>query len=306
MMQNLNDMIIFAKVAESQGISPAARALRIPKSKVSRRMQALEDELGVGLLERSTRSVHLTEAGSIFYQHCKRMVEEAESARISVNQLMEAPRGLLRINTSVSIGQYLIAPHLSEFMAAYPEIKIDLQLENRRVDVIAEGYDVVVRVGDLPDSEMVSKRLLKGRALMYASPDYLKKNGAPKKLGDIQQHRVLVMSDVPKSDQWTLQNRQQLENITIFPQVTTNDFPSLLRLTTSGAGIALLPDFLSRGYQERGELQQVLPQWKSPAYALHALYPSHRGLTLKTRAWLDFFSEKLNRTPPPSGSSPHI
>ena len=133
-MIDLNDMLIFSKVAEVQGISPAARALRMPKSKVSRRMVALENELGVRLLERSTRAVHLTEVGEIYFQHCKRIVEEANSARESVHQMLNAPRGHLRISTSVTIGQFLLAPHLGEFMATYPEVELEVDLNNRRVD----------------------------------------------------------------------------------------------------------------------------------------------------------------------------
>ena len=181
-VNDLNDMVIFAKVAEVQGISPAARALRMPKSKVSRRMAALEEELGVRLLERSTRAVHLTEVGEIYFQHCRRIVEEASSARESVSRMLEAPRGQLRINASVAIGQHLLTPFIGEFMNLYPEIELDVRLDNRRVDLIAEGYDVVVRLGKLEDSALVSKQLGADHSILVASADYLKRTGTPKRL----------------------------------------------------------------------------------------------------------------------------
>ena len=293
-MENLNDTIIFAKVAELQGISPAARALRIPKSKVSRRMQALEDELGIRLLERSTRSVHLTEAGGLFYQHCKRIVEEAESARTTVSQLMETPRGRLRINASVSTGRYLLAPHLGEFLTTYPEIELNLQLDNRQVDIIAEGYDLVVRVGDLPDSNLISKRLGIGTAKLYAAPEYLERAGTPKRISDLPGHRILVMSDVPKPDEWVLRNRKEEKTIRFHPHSESNDFSILVELVSSGCGIALIPDFIALEALQAGRIQAVLPAWQAPEYHFHALYPSARGRTLKLRAWIDFFSERLS------------
>ena len=199
-MNDLNDMVIFAKVAELQGISPAARALRMPKSKVSRRMAALEDELGVRLLERSTRAVHLTEVGEIYFQHCKRIVEEADSARESVTQMLEVPRGHLRINASVAIGQHLLTPFLGEFMALYPEIELEVQLENRRVNLIREGYDVVVRLGNLEDSALISKPLGEDHLILVASASYLKEMGTPQRVSDLKNHRCRLLCDAERSD----------------------------------------------------------------------------------------------------------
>lgn len=295
-MHDLNDMVIFSKVAELQGISPAARAMRIPKSKVSRRMVALEDELGVRLLERSTRAVHLTEVGKIYFQHCKRIVEEANSARESVQHMLDAPRGHLRISTSVTIGQYLLAPHLGEFMAEYPEIEIDVNLNNRRVDVIAEGFDLVVRVGDLQDSTLVSKRLGSDHLKLFASPEYLKKNGTPKQLSDLDEHKLLVMSDSARPGQWTLTGPgNQQETVSANPYATTNDLAMIRQIAIDDSGITLLPGFLSAAPEKSGKLRRILPDWRTTTIYYHALYPSHRGVTLKLRAWLDFFQHKLGQ-----------
>ncbi|MDE0714270.1 MAG: LysR family transcriptional regulator [Gammaproteobacteria bacterium] len=296
-MNDLNDMTIFAKVAELQGISPAARALRMPKSKVSRRMAALEDELGVRLLERSTRAVHLTEVGEIYFQHCRRVAEEAASARESVTQMLEAPRGLLRINASVAVGQHLLAPFLGEFMAMYPEIELEVRLENRRVDLIREGYDLVVRLGKLEDSALISKRLGEDHLVLVASADYLERMGTPKRLSDFKDHRFLVMSDSQNHDHWTLigpGGRQ--DSVDVAQYAAINDLSMIRRVAIDGGGIALLPRYLcSDDVINSGLLRQVMNGWHSPTFRYYALYPSHRSVTLKLRAWLDFFGDKLNQ-----------
>lgn len=296
-MNDLNDMAIFAKVAELQGISPAARALRMPKSRVSRRMAGLEEELGVRLLERSTRAVHLTEVGEIYFQHCKRIVEEAESARESVTHMLEKPRGLLRINASVAIGQHLLAPFIGEFMALYPEIELEVQLENRRVDLIGEGYDLVVRLGNLEDSALISKPLGEDHLILVASASYLKQMGTPKRFSDFENHRFLVMGDSRNFDRWTLigpNNRQ--ESIDVARYAALNDLTMIRQVAIDGGGIAFLPRYLcSDDVISSGALCQVMSQWRSPTFRFYALYPSHRGVTLKLRAWLDFFAGKLNQ-----------
>ena len=178
---DLNNLEIFAKVAELSGISAAARSLKMPKSRVSRRMNALEAELGVRLLERTTRAVHLTEAGKLLAQHCHRIVEERNSALATIDSMNEAPRGTLHISASLAVGQQLIAPLVSEFLARFPEIRMTLDLSNRRVDVIAEGFDAVIRIGELEDSTLVSRKLCTSRSVIIASQNYVKKRGMPKK-----------------------------------------------------------------------------------------------------------------------------
>jgi len=295
-MNDLNNMAIFAKVAELQGISPAARALRIPKSKVSRRMSALEQDLGVRLLERSTRAVHLTEVGEIYFQHCKRIVEEANGARESVAQMLEKPRGHLRISASVAIGQHLLAPFVGEFMALYPEIELEVQLENRRVDLIREGYDLVVRIGDLEDSALISKPLGEDHLILVASASYLKEMGTPTRLSDLKNHRCIVMGDAPNFVHWALVGpNDRQETVDVVQSATLNDLTMIRQVAIDGGGIALLPRYLcSDDLISSGTLCQVLNDWRSPKFRFHALYPSHRGVTLKLRAWLDFYGGKLD------------
>ncbi len=287
-------MKIFAKVAELQGISPAARVLNMPKSKVSRRMAALEQRLGVGLLERSTRAVNVTEAGQLFLQHCLRVLEEADGALESLQQLSDNPRGHLHISTSVAIGQYLVAPHMGEFLQTYPDITVELDLNNRRVDLISEGFDLVIRVGDLDDSSLVSKRIFSAYARLYAAPGYLSMYGEPKHPDDLLGHKVLAMSDVSRSYQCLLEkegNEQHM--VSIEPQMSVNDFSTLRTVIESGAGIGHLPEYLAESAVAEGLLQPVLVDWHSPEIYYYVLYPSHRGLSRKSRVWIDFLVEKL-------------
>jgi LysR family transcriptional regulator AphB len=295
-MIDLNDMVIFAKVAETGGISAAAKALKVPKSKVSRRLAMLEAALGVRLLERSTRSFNVTESGLLYLQHCQRIVEEANSAQDSIQQLVDMPRGNLRISASIGVGQYLIAPHLSEFMQQYPEIDLDVDLNNRRVDPISEGFDLVIRVGQLNDSNLISKRFGTSQAALYASPDYLKQQGFPKSLADLSTHKTIVMSDANPNQQWILENKKGLQSVVdVRSKLSINDFSCLRTVVKNGGGIGLFPHYFVADLLQSGQLQQVLSDWGSSEISYYVLYPSRRGLTRKAKVWIEFFAHKLKQ-----------
>jgi len=294
-MVNLNDMVLFAKVAELKGISPAARVLNIPKSRVSRRVAALEEDLGTRLLERTTRAVQLTEMGEIFFRYCERVVEESENAVESMHQIMEAPRGLLRVSVSFAVGQYLIAPHLAEFLKLYSDITVQMDLNNRRVDLITEGYDLAFRVGALDDSSLMSKKVGSAKAVLCASPDYIAEFGNPTSLEHLQDHKKIVMSNSNNVSEWLLESTAgKLEAINVEAHVGINDFTALRTLIENSAGIALIPEYVVKDAIQNSRLQRILPEWQSPQINYYMLYPSRKGLTKKASAWIDFFTEKLN------------
>ncbi|SHH30673.1 LysR family transcriptional regulator [Ferrimonas marina] len=290
---DLNDALLFAKVAELKGISAAARALGLPKSRLSRRIAALEQSLQVRLLERTTRSVALTDAGRQFYQHCRRIQEESELAQASLEQLKGEPRGRLTISASVALGQHLLAPHLGEFMARYPAIEVVLRLDNRRVDLVQEGIDLAVRVGALEDSSLICRQLASAKARLYAAPSYLAQHGTPEQPEALSEHRQLVMTDASQAGQWPLQQGAQRQVIELNPVLRCNDITSLVTLAQSGTGIVALPDYLVRTQREAGTLVSVLPGWSLPSFPIHLLFPSHLGLTHKARLWCDFVAERL-------------
>ncbi|WP_085902177.1 LysR family transcriptional regulator [Kiloniella majae] len=293
-MINLNDMVLFAKVAELEGISAAARVLNIPKSRVSRRIATLENDLGVRLIERTTRAVQLTEMGAIFFHHCRRIVEESESAVETIHNMRETPRGNLRVSVSFAIGQYLVAPYLGEFSKLYPDIKISLDLNNRHVDLITEGYDLVVRVGEQKDSSLMSKLIGQARAKLCASPAYLEEHGHPTSLEQLPDHKILMMSDSNALKQWVLENQSgKLCTVDVVPNDNINDFTALRSMIEDGCGISIIPEYVIQNSIDTGKLVNVLPDWQSKVISYYVLYPSRKGLTKKARAWIDFFEEKF-------------
>lgn len=293
-MADLNDMIMFARVVREGGFSAAARVLGLPRSQVSRRVARLEAALDTRLLERTTRRVRLTEVGEVYYGHCRRIEEEAEHAEISVHQLLEAPRGRLRATASVTMGQSLLAPHLADFLAAYPDITLDLELTNRRVDLIEEGFDVALRVGPLDPSSLVALRVGPLKAHVYGSPDYLDRHGRPRDPDELKDHRCLAMSDSSWGDTWTLRGSGGTQRVVPLKSAdSVNDLATMRRLIVGGAGLAWLPSYMTAEDEAAGRLERAVPEWVPPEGACHLVYPSRRGVTPKTRAFIEFMAARI-------------
>jgi len=292
-MIDLNNLIVYAKVVDEGGFSAAARALGLPKSNVSRRVANLEARLGVRLLERTTRRIHTTEIGSVYYRHCKRIHEEAEHAEVSVSAMSDTPRGLLRVGASVTTGRHLISPVLAEFLRRCPGVQVDFVLSNRRIDIIDEGFDLVIRIGELEDSNLIAKHLGTSQRYLYASPAYLKDRTPPQQPADLAKHDCFAMRDAQGQVRWRLGKQQDSRTVTIAPRVEVNDFPSLRQIVLDGGGIGSLPSYLCNELERDRLLVRVLPGWSLPAVPFHALYPSHRGATPKVREFLEFISERI-------------
>ncbi len=292
-MLDLNDMAIFAKVVDRGGFSAAGRALGLPKSNISRHLSRLENRLGVRLLERTTRMVRVTEIGDIYYRHCKRILDEVELAEQSVSRLLEKPRGHLRISASVTTGQHLLGPLTAAFMARHPEVRVELCLTNRKVDVIEEGLDLAIRIGRLEDSSLIAKRLGASGFRLCASPGYLAARNTPASPDGLVEHDCLIMPDLKTSSQWRLVGPSGTRTVSIKPRAIVNDFTTLRQIVLDGGGIAILPTYMCAELERDGQIVRVLPEWSLPAVEFHALYPSHRGATPKVRAFLEFISERL-------------
>ena len=291
--RDLNDLAVFAAIVETGSMTAAADKLGMPKANISRKLSKLEQSLGVRLLERSTRRQHLTEIGNIYYQHCQRIEAELESADACVNRLLQAPRGTLRICASLSVGQGLLGPLWAKFLQHYPEIELDIQLSNRRVDIIEEGFDLVIRVGKLDDSNLIAKYLCQSQLMLCASPGYKTKFGLPEKPEQLPEHQSLYMSAALGPVQWQLTRADDRRLIDLQPRFKIDNFNVLEQSVIQGAGIAALPDYLAQTAIKTHQLIPVLPDWSLPAVDIYALYPSHRGATPKLRALLDFLSETL-------------
>lgn len=289
-MHDLNDMRLFASVAHAGSFTSAADQLGIPKSTISRRLSRLERSLGVLLIERTTRRLRITDAGQIYLSYCERVHSEAEQAEAAVHRLLEAPSGVLQISAPLDIGQSLLTPILVEFLQHYPDIEINCSYTNRFVDLLEEGFDVVLRIGRLQDSSLVARRLGNPTLRLFANPDYLRARGIPKTPQDLTKHDLLVMTNNAKYNRWKLQCEDESVSLPLAPRVTVNDFNSVLNLARNGAGIALLPTYLCAGADD---LRMVLKKWRAPSVAVSAFYPSHRGATPKLKVFLSFLTERL-------------
>jgi LysR family transcriptional regulator AphB len=294
MMRDLNDMALFALVVETGSFTAAAARAGLPKSTVSRRLARLEERLGVRLIERSTRRLRVTEAGEAYRAHCQRILEEADRAEQTVQALLGAPRGPLRLTASVSVGQCLLAPVLGLFLARYPDIEVHLELTNRRVDLLAEQFDLALRIGPLEDTRLVARTLGDTRLRLCASPDYLARAGVPETPADLARHATLAMRDVAlRTDRWTLIGPDGISRPSLRPRAVVNDFMILHQLALAGQGIVCLPTFVGGEDLAAGRLVPVLPAWTGPGKPLSAVYPSARGATPKLRALLEHLAQTL-------------
>jgi len=295
-LTDLNNMYLFAKVVDHGGFTSAAKAMGLQTSKLSRRVGALEAELGVRLLNRNTRRVSMTDAGRLFYQHCVALVEEARAAKTAIEQTRASPQGVVRISCPLGVLQMGARAILSQYLADNPSVRIMLDATNRRVDVIEEGLDIAVRVRLLPldDSELTLLPLQSSRRILVASPALLAQHAALTDLDDLAQMPTLAMANTNDKYQWHFQAPQPV----VFshqPRLATDDLETLREAALRGIGVAQLPSNLVQNDLAQGRLLQVLPDWPSPEGSLHAIFPSRRGMVPAVRGVLDALLAGFNR-----------
>jgi len=296
MARDLNDTLVFVKVVEHGSFISAARSLQLPKTTVSRKVQDLETRLGAQLLHRTTRKLGLTEAGNIYFEHCQRIARELDEAESAVGQLQGGPRGWLRFTAPYSLGIDRIAPLLGEFHARYPEVRVDMVLTNDSLDLIDKEIDVGLRVGSLPDSNLVARRLAVFRTQIHASPQYLERHGEPLHPDDLQHHRVLAMHKHRRNGgyAWPLNDGSGSVDYRIDPVLVANDPAALKGALLCGEGLMLASDVMVKPYTEQGYVQRVLAGWTGPEFDLNAVFPRGRQQSPKVRAFVDFLVERLN------------
>lgn len=296
-MELLAGMAVFARVVDAGGISAAARDLRLSKSAVSKQLAALEDRLGARLLQRTTRRMSLTEAGTGFLEHCRRVVAEAEAAESAVGALQAEPRGTLRINAPMTFGTMHLAAAMPDFLARYPQVSVDMALNDRLVDLLEEGFDVAVRIGRLADSSLVARKLAPARRVIVASPSYLDRRGRPETLAELAGHDTLGYSYISTADEWRFHGPDGEESVRVEPRLKANNGEILLAACLAGAGVAAVPTFISGPSLRAGTLVRVLPQYESVGLGIHAVWPTARHLSAKVRAFVDFLAERFGPVP---------
>ncbi len=295
MARDLNETLIFSKVVELGSFTAAGQALGVPKATVSRKVQALEERLGARLLKRSTRRLGLTEAGSLYYEHARLIGRELDQAESAVQQLQGGPRGWLRFTVPYSLGQRSIAPLLAEFRSLYPEVRLEMMLSNDIQDLIAEDFDLALRVGSLPDSTLVTRTLLKLRAEVYASPRYLEIHGEPQTPEALLDHRLLSGTQGRQGGRitWSLSDGERAIELTVNPVIIVNDPMSLVAPLRAGEGLALIAPAVLGAEIERGTVRRVLGVWQGPESRISAVFPPGRVVSPKVRAFIDFLVERL-------------
>ncbi|MCT8088327.1 LysR family transcriptional regulator [Acinetobacter sp. C_4_1] len=298
MLSDLDDFYCFALVVEHGGFSAAERATDIPKSKLSRRVYNLEEHLGVRLIQRSSRHFAVTDIGMNIYRHAQVMMNAAQAAHDLVDHLSIQPRGVIKVSLPVSIAQNEIAKILPKFLKTYPEIKVQLIVSNRRVDIINEGIDVALRVRSNLDDDpnLVLRKFENIEQHLFASQAYLNEFGDLKQPEDLSDHQILSMSD-EHLDQYIIvhDHKKQQKKIKVNPVVMGSDLMMLAQLARQNCGIVLLPDSIVQDYVQSGELVRVLPDWKAPHGIFHAVYPSRRGLLPAVRVFIDYLVEQLSK-----------
>ena len=301
-MQDLNDMVLFAEVAEHGGFAAAGRALGVPKSRLSRRVADLEQRLGVQLLQRSTRSLSLTPAGSLYLRHCAAMRDAAQAAAEAVAQVQTEPRGTVRMSCPVTLAHSSVGPLLPIFLKRFPLVRVELWVLNRPVDLVEEGVDIALRVrAVIEDSATLAARNFgESRGMLVASPELLKSRPPVRTVQDLQHLDTVSMSTHGGSIQWKLFGPEgAVHKHEHEPRYVADDLLTVRFAVLQGIGVSVLPDYMCRDDVKAGRLVKVLPDWGPAAAITHAMYPPRRALVPAVRELIDFLAEHLD------GDEPH-
>lgn len=296
-MDKLDDMLAFIKVVDAKGFTAAADRMGLSKSVVSRRIAELEDRLGARLLNRTTRKLSLTEVGQAFYERCARIVADIEEAERAVGDLHGAPRGRLRLNAPVSFGRLHLAPAIVAFVQRYPAIEIDVDLNDRYVDLLEDGYDLAVRIGRLRDSSLVARKLAPCRRALVAAPAYLERAGTPQTPDDLLRHNCLVYTNVPVGEQWQFADGDGGRSLKVAGAMRSNNGDLTCAAAVAGLGIAVLPTFLCGAALATGDLTAIDLPLADAESGVYAVYPQNRHLSSKVRAFIDFLAARFSPVP---------
>jgi DNA-binding transcriptional LysR family regulator len=295
-MDKLESLRTFAKVVELGSFSEAGRALRLSRSAVSKYIAELEDELGVQLLNRTTRHVSPTENGQAYFERVLGIIGELEAADQAVTQSQAAPRGLLRVNAPMSFGTLRLGPAIAEFMQRYPELRIQLVLSDENVDPLQDGLDVTLRIADLESSSLIARKIIPTARVICASQDYFRTHGLPAHPNDLRDHNCLTYGFLSTGNQWKLSGKDGDHWIQPSWTLCVNNAEVLRDAAVAGRGIALLPVFIAEDALQTGRLRTCLDDYYAPPLTLYALYPPTRHLALKVRLFIDFLVERFADT----------
>ncbi len=297
-MDRLSAIEAFIRVAETGSFSAAAVKLRSSKSAVSRLIGALETELGARLFHRTTRSLTLTEVGRGYLERTTRIVADLDEANRAVTRLQAAPRGLLRVAAPMSFGFLHLAGALPDFLALYPEVSVDVAMSDRFVDLVEEGFDVAVRIGEMQDTSLIARKLAPVRIAICASPDYLAAHGVPQKPADLAHHECIANSNLASSREWRfVDERGKKTSVSVRGRMNINNGDALRVAALKGLGIIALPTFIVGSDIHSGALVSLLEKYVPQNATINAVYPHARHLSPKVRAFVDFLAQRFGPHP---------
>ncbi|VWC67227.1 LysR family transcriptional regulator [Burkholderia lata] len=291
-MELLNDMALFVEVVKAKGFRSAAETLGMPNSTLSRRIGALEKAIGLRLLHRTTRRIELTEAGQLYFERCKRIVDEARLAHEQLGGLLAEPTGVLRASFPVDFAVTYLAPLIVEFSTRYPKLTFDFELTSRRVDLVSEPFDVAIRMGESDDSQLIARRLATLGNYLYASPGYLAREGEPRTPDDLARHACLSLA---RAGTWTLHDGTHTVAVPVSSRFAGNNVGMLRRLATLDAGIILLSEAIVADDLAAGRLRRVMPDWEGEPIPVYAMTET-RLLPAKTQHFIEFLRERFVQT----------
>jgi DNA-binding transcriptional LysR family regulator len=296
-MDKLTSMRAFTKVVAHGSFSEAAREMRLSRSAISKYIIDLEAELGVQLLHRTTRSASPTDNGRAYYERCLAILADVEDAEHDAAQLQSQPRGVLRINAPMSFGTLHLGSAVADFMAVFPDLQVQLVLSDQQIDTVQEGFDLTLRIADVPSSSMIARRLVPAHRVFCASPDYLKARGTPKLPDDLRRHDCLSYGYLSTGVQWKLIGKNGDYWMQVPWKLCTNNAEVIRDAAIKGRGIALLPTFIVSADLREGALCAVLSKYRAPQLSVCALYPPTRHLPVKVRVFIDFLVDRFGNNP---------
>jgi DNA-binding transcriptional LysR family regulator len=289
-MDRLTSLTAFVRVVDSGGFSAAGRRLTMSTTMVSNHIQALEDRLGARLLNRTTRKVSLTEVGRAYYDRCVQILADIEQADDIAGALQSTPRGTLRIYTATHIVPF-VAPVVAEFLAAYPDVKVDLTMGERAIDMVDEGFDVAIRLTPPPDSSLIVRSLATWRHVLCCSHAYLEKHGRPQQLSDLSEHNCVRHVLYPFEDEWRFVDRKGMPaSVRVSGNLITNSGETLRTAALHGGAICLAAGFLVQDDLEAGRLVRLLPEYRPVELSMNAVYPHRHHLSAKVRTFIDMLA----------------
>lgn len=294
---DLNDIVVFTKVVETRSFTGAAEQLGLPKSTVSRKLAQLEERLGVRLVQRTTRKLALTEIGQTYYERCARIVADIAAAEQLVTDMQASPRGRVRVTAPIDLSARHLGAICAGFVSTHPDVTVELDANDRLVDLIEEGYDVAVRFGALPESTLIARRLCRIETLLVATPAYLARHGTPATIEALDDHERVLFTPNARAQSWTLVHGEATYEFGRPARFASNNVGAVRNAALAGAGISVLAEFMVADDIAAGRLVPVLPAWRSRPIDAHAIYPARQNLPPRLSLFLDYLARAFDPVP---------